>query len=297
MKMKKNRLTNILRLGVFLFGISLLLWNCEKTEEITTNSDLQDKTSTISKITLDDFLEKNNVTRQETGFKNKKDLSRVNKKTSEPSFKINSKKVVSYINKKGKTIYILPLKKDVKDSLHIYNLVVKKVEGNLERYIYKYPRDKSKPIEISRIGETSEHKSSSNTHRKGSTCETYHNYRVIPCPCVGHLDPFKCLCLVRPEWIYLNSYQVCTVDNTNPVIEEPDSGVDLDDDTNILFFDNGSRRNKEGISECPPEEDNLDDPITPFEPLPMLTTDDIDGFDDFTFSDTLGLTDEQQDWD
>lgn len=32
MKTKKNKLTNFLKIGVFLFGISLLLWNCEKEE-------------------------------------------------------------------------------------------------------------------------------------------------------------------------------------------------------------------------------------------------------------------------
>lgn len=274
---------------------SLLLWNCEKTEEITSNSDLQDKTSTISKISLDTFLEENDITKQEIGFKNKKDVKSFNKKTDKPSFKINSKKVLSYINKKGKTIYILPLKKDIKDSLYTYNLVIKKGESNLEKYIYKYPKDKSKHIEISRIGKTNEHKSSSKTHRKGSTCETYHNYYIIPCPCVGHLDPYICSCPIRPEWIYLNSYQVCTVDNTDPDIEEPDSDADFDDNNNTVFFDNGCRKNSEGISECPPAEDNPDI-YTPYEPLPMLTIDDIDGFDDFIFSDTLGLTDDQQKW-
>ncbi|QTD37954.1 hypothetical protein JL193_01200 [Polaribacter batillariae] len=42
MKMKKNKLTKLLKIGVFFFGISLVLWNCEKTEEITPNSDLQE---------------------------------------------------------------------------------------------------------------------------------------------------------------------------------------------------------------------------------------------------------------
>ncbi|TXD49999.1 hypothetical protein [Polaribacter sp. IC073] len=28
--MKKNKLTNYLKIGILFFGISLLLWNCEK---------------------------------------------------------------------------------------------------------------------------------------------------------------------------------------------------------------------------------------------------------------------------
>ena len=37
--MKKNNFTNFLKLGVFLFGISLFLWNCEKEEIIIEQSE------------------------------------------------------------------------------------------------------------------------------------------------------------------------------------------------------------------------------------------------------------------
>jgi hypothetical protein len=32
MKMKKNKLANLLKLGILLFGISFLLYSCEKDE-------------------------------------------------------------------------------------------------------------------------------------------------------------------------------------------------------------------------------------------------------------------------
>nr|WP_299031369.1 hypothetical protein [uncultured Tenacibaculum sp.] len=37
MKQRKKQITNLLKMGVFLFGVSLLLWNCEddKTEGLT----------------------------------------------------------------------------------------------------------------------------------------------------------------------------------------------------------------------------------------------------------------------
>jgi hypothetical protein len=58
MKMKKNKLTNLLKLGFFLFGISLLLWNCEKEnlteEKIEFNSKF--KVSLISYKEIDTNL-------------------------------------------------------------------------------------------------------------------------------------------------------------------------------------------------------------------------------------------------
>ena len=33
MKKRKKQIANLLKLGVFLFGFSLLLWNCEKDIE------------------------------------------------------------------------------------------------------------------------------------------------------------------------------------------------------------------------------------------------------------------------
>ncbi|PQJ74430.1 hypothetical protein [Polaribacter gangjinensis] len=32
MKNKKNKITNLLKIGILFFGVSLLLWNCEKDE-------------------------------------------------------------------------------------------------------------------------------------------------------------------------------------------------------------------------------------------------------------------------
>jgi len=37
MKMKKNKLAKLLKIGILFFGISLLLWNCEKDEIISNH--------------------------------------------------------------------------------------------------------------------------------------------------------------------------------------------------------------------------------------------------------------------
>ncbi len=43
MKKNKNKLTKLLKIGILFFGISLLLWNCEKEETISFESNLLSK--------------------------------------------------------------------------------------------------------------------------------------------------------------------------------------------------------------------------------------------------------------
>ena len=62
MKTKKNRFNNLLKFGVFLFGISLLLWNCEKVEvdigEDISNIDIQINAKTVSFSKAKSFFHK-----------------------------------------------------------------------------------------------------------------------------------------------------------------------------------------------------------------------------------------------
>ena len=55
MKTKKNKLTNFLKIGILFFGISLLLWNCEK-EEIISNPNQSNLLSKLqSKFNAESF--------------------------------------------------------------------------------------------------------------------------------------------------------------------------------------------------------------------------------------------------
>lgn len=38
MKMKKNKFINLLKIGILFFGISLLLWNCEKEDNFNSEN-------------------------------------------------------------------------------------------------------------------------------------------------------------------------------------------------------------------------------------------------------------------
>ena len=54
--MKKKKLTNFLKMGIFLLGISLLLWNCDKEEiEYPDNNE-----ASIKHISYTDFKSKDN---------------------------------------------------------------------------------------------------------------------------------------------------------------------------------------------------------------------------------------------
>lgn len=51
MKKRKKQIANLLKLGVFLFGVSLLLWNCEKESLLETQNSFISKVK--SKVNTD----------------------------------------------------------------------------------------------------------------------------------------------------------------------------------------------------------------------------------------------------
>ena len=58
MKKKKNKLTNTLKIGILFFGVSLLLWNCEKendVEQVIVKEVVQETEFSISEIGLSEI--------------------------------------------------------------------------------------------------------------------------------------------------------------------------------------------------------------------------------------------------
>ena len=54
MKMKKNKLPNLLKTGILLFGVSILLWNCQNN---ITNEEISPEKSIIEYgISKENFL-------------------------------------------------------------------------------------------------------------------------------------------------------------------------------------------------------------------------------------------------
>ena len=68
MKTKKNRFNNLLKFGVFLFGISLLLWNCEKDDD---DDDKINHQIIIENPVLEEMSQKEKIDFLKTGIKSK----------------------------------------------------------------------------------------------------------------------------------------------------------------------------------------------------------------------------------
>jgi hypothetical protein len=59
LKMKKQKIANYLKTGILLFGVSVLLWNCEKEEVLIPE---QKKEIKISDKSFNQFLGNTNFT-------------------------------------------------------------------------------------------------------------------------------------------------------------------------------------------------------------------------------------------
>ena len=113
MKNKKNRLTNLLKIGALLFGFSLLLCNCEKDEVLIENPTKSDfAKEKIEAVTLEklpeNLLDKVFSVSKKASFKSSSKLSRKQLLTTyfEPSANVVTTET-------GFTTYSLIIKKDV----------------------------------------------------------------------------------------------------------------------------------------------------------------------------------------
>ena len=76
MKNRKNKITNLLKIGILLFGISLLLWNCndESIHEINQNvaveqvNEFQSIETNEAKSLINSIISKNKKQLRKGGF-------------------------------------------------------------------------------------------------------------------------------------------------------------------------------------------------------------------------------------
>ena len=148
MKMKKNKLKNYVKMGIFLFGISLLLQNCEKEEiiplEYQTEALEENNTKTITFENL-----KNTGIYQYFDAKNQlslvtdKNLDLQQKNGLSNEITIRTKKIHQII-KNGYQTYSMLLEYKEKQENIYYNLVLHK-KGN-KYYMYTLKLDNSKKL-------------------------------------------------------------------------------------------------------------------------------------------------------
>ncbi|QTE21822.1 hypothetical protein [Polaribacter cellanae] len=147
MKNRKNKITNLLKIGVLLFGISVLLWNCEEEEinnfKTPTNSKTPFETIPFkSVLEQEEFNEIAKVSKTEKYFKesfnNPKGI--FSKSSSrKKSFEV-IKKFVKKIKKENYTSYTFLIKRDknIYQNSVFENLVVEKKNNKIKAFIIKY---------------------------------------------------------------------------------------------------------------------------------------------------------------
>ena len=152
MKNSKNKLTNLLKTGMLFFGISLLLWNCEKDEtnfipELTVPEPL------AKKITLEKFQKENNTA---TIFNDISENLDIKKGYQSKSSKSKDKIVVLTdkilkVEKNEVITYSFVLEKPTSDASDFENLMVFKYADNSHKFIilkYQYTGNEEKPYKI-----------------------------------------------------------------------------------------------------------------------------------------------------
>ena len=272
----KTTLKNYLKFGVLLFGVSLILTNCEKDDDNQPKSDLLNKNKSINQTSLSELLNQNFLSEETFGLMAKKQNTSLNDKATEPTFKLSSSKGLKYLDK-GNTYHVFLMERTDKTDPYYYNLVVHEHEETLEKYIYKYPLDKTENVTISKITNKdiqSARKSVPVPVVKdlGDGCTETYLYDVTPCPCVGHIDPNICTCPIKPAWKFKGGpYYYCpALDTNNPIIVMPDNNNGVKTSKGIKTSDpDGCYSNGDGITECEP----MDERQILLAPLPVLEPD------------------------
>lgn len=126
MKKKKNKLIKLLKTGILFFGISLLLWNCEKDDFLPLEDKKNEKIEIIDRnyFELNNEIKFNKAIRIINDSKTKKNIKFQSKKGIDIyNFTIDSSKIRK-IEKDSITSYTFFVKRDKVDSKFFENLVV-----------------------------------------------------------------------------------------------------------------------------------------------------------------------------
>jgi hypothetical protein len=133
----KNRKNNFIKLGIFLFGISLLLWNCEKDENSHDHQEHQ-----VAEVNYLDIEELPEVAYAISGLNN---LGSKNENTTSRSMNtdfgsLNLTDILQYANNDGKLTYSFLIDKEIDlDTPYAFeNLHLVKLEEGYLAYILKW---------------------------------------------------------------------------------------------------------------------------------------------------------------
>jgi hypothetical protein len=137
MKTKKNKSTKLLKIGILFFGISLLLWNCEKDENSHDHQEHQ-----IAKIDYLNIEELPEVASAISGLNNlgSKNNNTASRSMSTDFGSLNLTSILEYANNDGKLTYSFLIDKENSSNTpySFENLHLVKVENGFFGYILKW---------------------------------------------------------------------------------------------------------------------------------------------------------------
>tara|TARA_B110001450_G_C17647014_1_gene491647 strand:+ start:98 stop:1681 length:1584 start_codon:yes stop_codon:yes gene_type:complete len=204
--MKKQKLKNLLKLGILTFSLSIILTNCEKNEEIVIEENLElSEDHTVNKMSLRDLIKSNAFGTFEKNISERKKNSLASKnKTSNNQYEyIGTEVLRSYID--GQTTYTVAIKsKNDKDENYDLNLLIRENSFGTSTFIVKYSKlDKS--VTIHPVNTSQTNTASKSTASKSSTvCRTYSWEVTTPCSCMGHTSGY-CTCGINTPGTHYSS--------------------------------------------------------------------------------------------
>jgi hypothetical protein len=239
MKMKKNKLANLLKLGILFFSISLLLFSCEKEElmPLEVNSKIIPK-----KISLSEAKKNKDFTLISEKFKLKPYLSENSFVKKSKDFTIDFSSFYE-IKKENYTSYTFLLKRNNNDNDISENLVIEKKNDTIRGYIVKYSNvfykksgtDLFLNVKTSRthfkgnINELLEQNNIKFSNKGDWSCSW--NTTYTPRNCTEHGSFVEgtdttCPNKNKSNWIS-SSYQTCSYSSNEPTFSES-SGNEID---------------------------------------------------------------------
>lgn len=141
MKTRKNKLTSYLKLGILLFGISLLLWNCEQDQNINLNNSQNE--FSIPSIVQTKKLFQQKIFSKKLHSKSEKNLEILWRNSIPKEFKENINILYTPINfnstKRFKSL-IASVKKDNQIQSYVLTLFYDKISNNKQfsGHIFKH---------------------------------------------------------------------------------------------------------------------------------------------------------------
>jgi hypothetical protein len=158
--MKKNKLTNLLKSGILFFGISLLLWNCEKENIDIKQEVMQEHEFSVSDIDFSD-IQRNTELLEKLNKLTKKKEKTVNQTTHTKNeysplydFTVNTDFGKYIASKNGKYhSYTFPvLRNNDKESTKLENLIIfLKENGSYQACLVTYTLTKEERLKLKNI--------------------------------------------------------------------------------------------------------------------------------------------------